>query len=239
MWQVKVVAVLSILSSIIASSIVDFRNVPNINIQPQNTAFSIWGIIFPSILLSTLIYGTKDVFPTESLWSMTSALAMTVGWAVALRARLWWLGFGFLLATASFNWIAAGLSPFYVKDPNSWFVQMSISLFAGWTTAATVLNLGIADRQFDNPKILTIAGVCIAALSIATKRPLPCIAYVWALAFQKQQSVWIVLALVSTIIGGILSYVRLIRWWQHHDKSIGKCRFQRDMFVMRKIFVGL
>lgn len=107
-----------------------------------------------------------------------------------------------------FNWLAVGLAPFDVKDASSWIVQIALSTFAGWTTTAAALNLAIADRTFDNPRVLVVIAVIVSALCLLTKRPLACLAYIWALAFQKERSFWTWVSLGLTVAGGAVSSLR-------------------------------
>ena len=207
MFNIRILAVGGVLASIVASSTVDFGDVPDVNIQPQSRAFSIWGLIFPSIVLASSLYANTAQFPQEAALCTTIALLLTVPWALAIRAKTWWLAYGFLSSTALFNWLAAGLTPFDIKAASSWVVQIAVSTFAGWTTTAAALNLAIADRTFDNPRVLLTLSVLISALCIVTKRPLACSAYIWALGFQKQQNPWTWISLAVTITGGAASFV--------------------------------
>lgn len=206
---IKILAITGVVASIAASSSVNFREVPDVSLQPQGTAFSIWGLIFPSVVLASSLYGTTSRFPLESTLCTSAALLLTVPWALAIRAKAWWVAFAFLSSTAMFNWLATGLAPFDVKDPQSWIVQVAVSTFAGWTTTAAALNLAIADRTLDNPRVLVVIAMVISALGLLTRRPLPCLAYIWALAFQKEQGPWTWTSFALTVIGGVASSLRL------------------------------
>tara|TARA_B100000787_G_scaffold75906_6_gene55878 strand:- start:1155 stop:1823 length:669 start_codon:yes stop_codon:yes gene_type:complete len=208
MFSLKLLAFGGVLASLAASSTVDFGDVPDTSIQPQGRAFSIWGLIFPSIVLASSLYSNTTRFPLEATLCTTTALLLTVPWSLAVRAKTWWLAFAFLSCTAMFNWLAVGLAPFDVKDASSWIVQIALSTFAGWTTTAAALNLAIADRTFDNPRVLVVIAVIVSALCLLTKRPLACLAYIWALAFQKERSFWTWVSLGLTVAGGAVSSLR-------------------------------
>lgn len=208
MWWVKVLAIGGVLASLAASSTVDFGGVPDVGIQPQSRAFSIWGLIFPSIVLASSLYSNTTRFPTEATLGTATALLLTVPWSLAIRAKTWWLAFAFLSSTAMFNWVAVGLAPFDVKDAPSWMVQIALSTFAGWTTTAAALNLAIADRTFDNPRVLVVIAVIVSALCLLTKRPLACLAYIWALAFQEERSLWTWTSIALTVLGGAASVLQ-------------------------------
>ena len=202
MWYIQLVSIAGIVASIAASSATNFQEIPNAHIQPQNAAFSIWGVIFPSLLLSSVLFAGTAKFPAEPSLCVTCGLLMTVLWSLSMRLKYWWLSFSLLFSCALCNWVATGLTPFDTKDPQSWIVQLSISTFAGWTTAASAINLAIADRTLDNHRSLLVVAFCISVVCVCIKRPLPCIAYIWALAFQGEQTVWTTSAMAMTAAAG-------------------------------------
>ncbi len=120
-------------------------------VTPANYAFAIWGVIY----LGLIAFGIYQVAPAQRdnvrLQKVRSpiiaASLLQILWVFAFQGRLFWLSvvvmIGILLSL-----IAAFLQLRTVDDRISrdekWLIQIPVSVYFGWITVATVVNIASA-----------------------------------------------------------------------------------------------
>jgi hypothetical protein len=122
-----------------------------VRIIPANYAFAIWGLIY----LGLIALGVYQLQPSQqktpalgrSGWLLVMASIAQIGWIYLFQAR--W----FALSTLAMAGILLPLMALYlqldigkrrVSRQTQWLVQSPISLYLGWITVATVVNVAIA-----------------------------------------------------------------------------------------------
>jgi hypothetical protein len=123
----------------------------SVQIIPANYAFAIWGLIY----LGLIALGVYQLQPSQqqnpalgrSGWLLVMASIAQIGWIYLFQAR--W----FVLSTLAMAGILLPLMALYlqldigkrsVSRQTQWLVQSPISLYLGWISVATVVNVAIA-----------------------------------------------------------------------------------------------
>lgn len=123
----------------------------SVQIIPANYAFAIWGLIY----LGLIALGVYQLQPSQqqnpalgqSGWLLVMASIAQIGWIYLFQARL------FALSTLAMVGILLPLIALYlqldigkrsVSRQTQWLVQSPISLYLGWISVATVVNVAIA-----------------------------------------------------------------------------------------------
>ncbi len=121
----------------------------SVQIIPANYAFAIWGLIY----LGLIALGVYQLQPSQqqnpplgrSGWLLVMASIAQIGWIYLFQAR--W----FVLSTLAMVGILLPLMALYlqlgkrsVSRQTQWLVQYPISLYLGWISVATVVNVAIA-----------------------------------------------------------------------------------------------
>jgi hypothetical protein len=122
-----------------------------VQIIPASYAFAIWGLIY----LGLIALGVYQLQPSQqqnpalgrSGWLLVMASLAQIGWIYLFQAR--W----FALSTLAMTGILLPLMVLYlqlergkqnVSHQTRWLVQHPISLYLGWISVATVVNVAIA-----------------------------------------------------------------------------------------------
>ena len=195
-WGVALLAAVGV--SLASSSLVDFSKVPDPSIQPRSQAFGIWAVIY-SLIVASAWRADTEAFPREAAaWTVGSLLA-TAAWSAVVR-QAWNPPSVVLIAgSAVAAWVAATLTPApEMALSTGWLASGGVGLLAGWLTAASCVNLAIADPKFDSPYLLLAASIVGSIAGVTLRRPFPCIGVAWALLLQKEAS-------PSTVGGSVLA----------------------------------
>jgi hypothetical protein len=165
-------------------------------VVPVGPTFAIWGLIFAGCIAFGVwqaLPGTFDhpmaqqigwlaarVFAANAVWEYVVP-KFGMGWANAMLAVVEFLGLGMILMFLA--WGSWGLGPV-----EWWLVAAPFHLFAGWVTAAVVVNLssvlrakGITIGPARSIGHLLGAGVVALAITWATGAIIYAAAVVWAL----------------------------------------------------------
>lgn len=146
-------------------------------ITPANYAFAIWGLIY----LGLIGFGIYQVLPTQRYNShllklrapIILASVFQIIWVYFFQVQQFWLSvvlmFGILISL-----IAAYLSSRFTNDRVSreekWWVQFPISIYLGWISVASIVNVASAlyasgwNGGGIDPSIWTIIMILIAAI---------------------------------------------------------------------------
>jgi hypothetical protein len=120
-------------------------------VTPANYAFAIWGVIY----LGLIAFGIYQLLPGQAanprLQKVRSpiiwASLIQILWVFAFQGRQFWLSVVFMLGIL-LSLIAAFLrlrqSDDRLSREEKWLVQIPISVYFGWITVATVVNVASA-----------------------------------------------------------------------------------------------
>lgn len=198
-----------VLLSFTSSLTIDFSQGPQPSIQPRDAAFVIWGFIFPALAWSGATQAGTHTFPKKAAVMTTGSLVVTCAWAISASGpSMGWLSALLLGLSAVLAWVAVLACPLVDGwDPASWGVQAALGVYAGWLTAATSINVAIADSRFDEPLLLVATACIAAAVCAAARRPIPCVAVFWAALMQP--SGYAVTAMAIAVAGATVAGVRV------------------------------
>lgn len=170
-----------------------------VQITPANYAFAIWGLIY----LGLIAYGIYQLRPAQRSNSticqvnplLIIACLGQIAWVYCFTARLFWLSVIAMLA------ILLPLIGAYLRLRSSresvsrqkWSVQVPFSVYLGWISVATIVN--VASALYDSDwngwgiaaetwtVIMLIAGALIAAVVIVRQVDVAfTLVFVWAYA---------------------------------------------------------
>jgi hypothetical protein len=177
----------------------------NLRISPSGYAFSIWGIIYTLLLVFTVYQGLPQewvparnnelifdqigyVFAANCIlnasWLMIFQTGTMTGFIVSLIDML------ALLVTCLF--IMTRCTRYNVNTMEAISMRIGFSLYAGWVTSATLLNvsyvlasLGVREPKYNEEKwtvvILWIAFAIYNVASFSERNPLYGAVYIWTI----------------------------------------------------------
>ena len=152
-------------------------------ITPKGTAFSIWGIIFLSQGVFTVLQmlpsfrGVPLVQKGVSFWYIITCLTQ-VSWTIAFAFEINELALFFILCIW-LSLMALVIAQYYVEiDPETskcfsskglsdfWLLKFPFSIHGGWLTAASALNVCVitVDYKASAATQLAVANICLAVL---------------------------------------------------------------------------
>jgi len=200
----------SVLLTVTIDFTIDFTQGQKPSIQPRDAAFAIWGFIFPALAWSGATQAGTHTFPKKAAVMTTGSLVVTCAWAISASGpSMGWLSALLLGLSAVLAWVAVLVCPLPDgSDPASWGVQAALGVYAGWLTAATSINIAIADSRFDDPLLLVATASIAAAVCAAARRPLPCVAVFWAALMQPSGCA--VTAMAIAVAGATVAGVRVM-----------------------------
>ncbi len=120
-------------------------------VTPANYAFAIWGVIY----LGLIAFGIYQVAPAQRnnarLQKVRSpiiaASLFQILWVFAFQGRLFWLSvvvmIGILLSLV-FAFLQLKTVDDRLSRDDKWLIQIPISVYFGWITVATVVNIASA-----------------------------------------------------------------------------------------------
>ena len=171
-----------------SSFLIDFRPQTRPCIQPKSIAFSIWIFIFPLILFNSFYAGTVK-FPNTSSIFISTSMTTIILWSFASRYKYFPLAFLLLLLVSIQAWVAHVLLP-SIDDILDVLIHLGTGLFAGWTSVASIINLAIAYKRFDDVRTLFLVNI-VGILSLYFQRPVPMLAILWGLAFSETENIYV------------------------------------------------
>lgn len=122
-----------------------------VQITPANYAFAIWGLIY----LGLIAYGIYQLRPTQrgspTIRRVNSLLIIAciaqIAWVSLFTQRLFWLSVvamsGILLPLIG-AYLHLGISRERVSREQKWLVYMPFSIYLGWISVATIVNVASA-----------------------------------------------------------------------------------------------
>jgi hypothetical protein len=202
-------------------------------LTPAGYAFSIWGLIF----LSLLLYAVWQLLPAQRRNPLPDAVARPLVWA-NLMTCLWLVVFAYELLVPSMIvmlLILAGLGVVYSRarlfvrrQEAPWYSSIPFGLYLGWISVATVVNVTLAlgtKWQTDTEQSIELSIVLVgitAGLALNVTRRFHEFAYPAAVAWgllgiwgarrtQADTLVLAYMALAAAVLVAVLGL--LLTWW--------------------------
>ncbi len=171
----------------------------SVQIIPANYAFGIWGLIY----IGLIAFGIYQLQPTQrenprlrrSGYLLTIACIAQCAWIYLFLARLFPLSnlamLG-ILVPLMVMYQRLGIGRERVSRQERWFIHLPISLYLGWISVATIVNVatGLYSLNWDGwgipPSVwtvvmMTISSVIAAVISIQRRDTAYVLVIVWAL----------------------------------------------------------
>lgn len=170
-----------------------------VQIIPANYAFAIWGLIY----LGLISFGVYQFQPSQqqnpalrhSGWLLVMASIAQVAWIYLFQAR--WFALSTLamlgiLLPLMVMYLRLGIGRQPVSRQTQWFIHEPVSLYLGWISVATVVNIAIALYSLNwngwgiSPAVWTAGMVIVsaaiaAAVALRHRDPVLPMVLVWAL----------------------------------------------------------
>lgn len=203
-----------------------------VQITPASYAFAIWGLIY----LGLIAYGIYQLFPSQrsqilirqvDIRLIVACLAQII-WVYVFTMQLFWLSVAAMLA------ILLALIAAYLKlDPGNlpvtrerrWLVYMPFSVYLGWISVATIVNIasalyssgwqgwGLSDATWT--VIMLIVGTVVAGRVAYQRRDVAfTLVFVWAygaIAVRQfaEPAIWVTAGGAAMILIAIMGLRRL------------------------------
>lgn len=205
-----------------------------VQITPANYAFAIWGLIY----LGLIAYGFYQLRPSQrgnlTIRRVDSLLIIAciaqIAWIYLFTLRLFWLSVVAMLAIllpliGAYLQLKTGKER--VSREQKWMVHMPFSIYLGWISVATIVNIasalyisgwdgwGISASGWT--AIMVIVGTAIAAMVAIQRADIAfTLVFIWAyVAIAIRQlddpSIWITAVVAAIVLAGLLVYVRMRR----------------------------
>lgn len=214
-----------------------------VQITPANYAFSIWGLIY----LGLIAYGIYQFRPTQlsnqSIRRVDSLLITAciaqIAWVYLFTLQLFWLSVVAMLAIllpligAYVQLLEIGRKR--VSQKQRWMVHVPFSIYLGWISVATIVNIasalyisgwscwGISAEGWTT--IMLIVGAAIAAV-VATQRVdiALTLVFIWAyvaIAIRQldQPAIWI-----TAVVAANCTSTAIV--WQDETQTTQSCRLE-------------
>ncbi len=160
----QIVTIAAILGAIVVNALSNFFPLNGLSIgaisntlfggvlvTPANYAFAIWGVIY----LGLIAFGIYQVAPAQRdnvrlqrvRSPIIAASLLQILWVCAFQGRLFWLSvvvmIGILLALVT-AFLRLRQASDRISREEKWLIQIPISVYFGWITVATVVNIASA-----------------------------------------------------------------------------------------------
>lgn len=200
-----------------------------VQIIPANYAFAIWGVIYLG-LMAFGIYQllpnqrTNDILRRIGYLLVIASIAQGI-WVFLFLARQFWLSviamLGILLSLIGAYWILHS-HPRSRSKSDRWFIQIPISIYLGWISVATIVNIALAlyasnwnGGGIPSPvwtAIMLVIAAAIALRLLLTQRDL---AFAWVMvwafvAIAVRQANIMLIAIVATGLAIIIAIANII-----------------------------
>lgn len=198
-----------------------------VQVIPANYAFAIWGLIY----LGLIALGIYQLFPAQyrrlefRTISYLLILACTAQmiWVLVFLSRWFWLSvvamLGILLPLIGI-YLSLEIGKRRVSRSDRWLMQIPISVYLGWITVATVVNVasalysqgwngwGLAGAGW-TAILVVISGAIAAAVALQRQDPAFVLVIMWALVAigvrqLAQPLIWVTAGVVSLLLGLLL-----------------------------------
>ncbi|HCF25641.1 MAG TPA: hypothetical protein DEV81_00085 [Cyanobacteria bacterium UBA11049] len=203
-----------------------------VQITPANYAFAIWGLIY----LGLIAYGIYQLRPTQhsnptirrvDILLIVACIAQ-MAWVYLFTLRLFWLSVVAMLAILLpliAAYLQLGIGKQRVSRQQRWLVQVPFSIYLGWISVATIVNIASAlyISSWDGwgisaagwTVIMLIVGGVIGAF-VATQRAdiAFTLVFVWAyvaIAIRNlnNPAIWITAVVAAIILAVMLVFSRM------------------------------
>lgn len=121
-----------------------------VQITPANYAFVIWGVIY----LGLLAFGYYQLLPAQRLdarlrqarpWLILACIAQAIWVACFLSGQFWLSVLAMLTILVSLIWVYRHLEAGRaISRREGWFMQVPMSIYLGWISVATIVNIAAA-----------------------------------------------------------------------------------------------
>src|SRR6476646_2038786 len=200
-----------------------------VQITPANYAFAIWGLIYVGLIA----YGVYQFGPAQRQDPTTQrvdtllivACVAQIGWVYLFTLQLFWPSvvamLAILLSLIGAYW-RLGLGKVRVSRDRQWFAQMPFSIYLGWISVATIVNVASAlySSGWDGwglgatswTVVMLVVGAIIGAIVAVQRADVAFTSvFIWAfvaIALRQLASS----AIVVTAIGGAIVMAALLLW---------------------------
>lgn len=250
----QMATLLAIIGGVIANTLSNFFPIKGLNVGqlsnqlfgsvliiPANYAFAIWGLIY----IGLLAFGVYQSKPSQRLsprldragWLLVMASIAQIIWIYLFEARLFMLSLlpmlGILLPLIGmYQQLEIGTHS--VSRPVQWLIHAPISLYLGWISVATVVNvaIGLYSLNWNGWNISSIAWTvamitvssAIALLVALRKRdPVFPLVMVWALAAIAIRQ-WSFAAIAGTAIVFAIGLAAVVWFRQFKGSNLSAVR---------------
>lgn len=180
-----------------------------LGITPRRGAFSIWGLIYPLLVVSAVSMRSRPAPPGVAA-ALGASLALSAAWVPLFAANTPPSLVGAALALCGALGAAVAAVAFAggpsLEAPAKIAVQAPAALYAGWLCCAAVLSIGIALKAYalalPDWSLLALA-LGVTLLTVATRNPVLALPALWAIAWQTQPTV-LGGAGAAALVGGTL-----------------------------------
>lgn len=203
-----------------------------VQITPANYAFAIWGLIY----LGLIAYGIYQLRPSErgnpTIRRVDSLLIIAciaqIAWIYLFTLRLFWLSVVAMLAIllpliGAYLQLQAGSER--VSQKRKWMAHVPFSVYLGWISVATIVNIASAlyISDWDGwgisaegwTAIMLIVGAVIAAMVAIQRADIAfTLVFIWAyIAIAIRQlddpSIWITAVVAAIVLVAVLVFASI------------------------------
>lgn len=210
-----------------------------VQITPANYAFAIWGLIYVGLIA----YGVYQLGsaqrqdPTIQRVDMLliGACVAQIAWVYLFTLQLFWpsvVAIGVILLSLISAYLQLGVGKVRVSRDRQWFAQAPFSIYLGWISVATIVNVASAlySSGWDGWGLeatswtvgMLIVGAVIGAIVAVQRADIAFTSvFIWAFVAIALRQV-ANLAIVVTALGGAIVMAALLFWSrsQRGTKSI-------------------
>ncbi len=201
-------------------------------ITPANYAFAIWGLIY----LGLIAYGIYQLRPNQHGDAnirrvdclLIVACIAQIAWVYLFTLRLFWLSVVAMLAILLpliGAYLQLGIGKVRVSREYTWLAQMPFSIYLGWISVATIVNIASAlyISSWDGwgisavgwTAIMLIVGAVIAAIVAVQRADIAfTLVFVWALvaiAIRQLNTplIWITALAAAIVLSVLLGFSKM------------------------------
>lgn len=201
-------------------------------ITPANYAFAIWGVIYLALIAYSIYQFRPATQGSETLRQIDALLIVACAaqmiWVFLFTLRLFWLSVGAMVG------ILLALIGAYLQLSESrghssrnwrWFVQVPFSIYLGWISVATIVNVasalyssgwngwGLSDPVW-TVVMLVIGAVVAAGIALRRADIAYVLVFVWAysaIAIRQADSpaIWITAVILAIALLLLVGYAHL------------------------------
>lgn len=205
-----------------------------VQITPANYAFAIWGLIY----LGLITYGIYQLRPTQRVhptmrrvdFLLIIACLAQIAWVYLFTLRLFWLSVVAMLAillSLIRAYLQLNIGPEQVSRERRWMAHMPFSIYLGWISVATIVNIASAlyISSWDGwgisaagwTIVMLVVGAAIATIVAIQRADVAfTLVFVWAyVAIAIRQlnnpAIWITAVVAAIVMAAMLVFGRIKR----------------------------